>query len=114
MMAVTEFDKTTMMAATFAEAGKHGTAKEMLKGGATGKSAPTHAKSKPYFKALLYGAVSISCYILLFTNEQKVTDICTLGGINAIYPVLAAFFFSFIHGAFASNLLSCLGLTPKK
>ncbi len=112
-MEVTQFDKN-MMTATFAEAGKHGAAKEMLKGGATGKSAPAPVKSKPYFKALLFGAVSISCYVLVFTNEKKVTDICTMGGINTIYPVLAAFFFSFIHGAFASNLLSCLGLQAKK
>lgn len=112
-MAITEFDKT-MMAATFAEAGEHGTAKEMLKGGGAGKSAHAPAKGKPYFKALLFGAVSISCYVLLFSNEKRVTDICTLGGINTVYPVLMAFFFSFIHGAFASNLLSSLGIEAKK
>jgi hypothetical protein len=31
-----------------------------------------------------------------------------------VYPVGAAFFFSFIHGAFASNLLSSIGLEAKK
>jgi hypothetical protein len=112
-METTQFDKT-MMAVAFAEAGEHDTAKEMLKGGAKGKSAHAPVKSKPYFKALLFGAVSISCYVLLFSNERKVTDLCTLGGINTMYPVLMAFFFSFIHGAFASNLLGCLGLEAKK
>jgi hypothetical protein len=113
-METTAFDKN-MMAATFAEAGEHGTAKDILKQGGLGKaSLPAPVKSKPYFKALFFGAVSISCYILLFSNEQRVTDICTLGGVNTIYPVLAAFFFSFIHGAFASNLLSSLGLEAKK
>ncbi len=112
-MEATQFDRI-MMAATFAEAGEHGTAKEMFKGGAKGKSEPSPVKSGPYFKALLFGAVSISCYVLLFSNEKRVTDICTLGGINTVYPVLAAFFFSFIHGTFASNLLSCLGLEAKK
>lgn len=110
----TQFDKT-MMAATFAEAGEHGTAKEIMKDGKKGMAtAPSPVKSKPYLKALFFGSVSISCYVLLFKNERTVTDLFTVGGVNTIYPVLAAFFFSFIHGAFASNLLSCLGLEAKK
>lgn len=112
-MEVTQFDKN-MMAVAFAETGEHGTAKEMFHGGAKGKQVAGPVKSKPYLKALFFGAISISCYVLLFSNEQKVTDLCTLGGVNTIYPVMMAFFFSFIHGAFASNFLSSLGLEAKK
>ena len=113
-MEAIEFDKN-MMAVAFAEAGEHGTAKEILKGGKNGQATvPAPVKSKPYLKTLFFGCISISAYILLFKNEQLVTDIFTMGGWRWVYPVGAAFFFSFIHGAFASNLLSSLGLEAKK
>jgi len=63
---------------------------------------------------VLFGALSVASYFLLFSNEQLVTQTYTLGGWYAAFPVLTAFFFSFVHGAFASNLLSVLGLEAKK
>lgn len=113
-MEATQFDKN-MMAVAFAEAGEHGTAREILNDGKRSKvTAPGPVKSKPYLKTAFFGAISISAYILLFKNEGLVTDIFTMGGWRWVYPVGAAFFFSFIHGAFASNLLSSLGLEAKK
>jgi hypothetical protein len=113
-MEAIQFDKN-MMAVAFAEAGEHGTAREILKGGKKGMAtAPAPVKSKPYLKTLFFGAISMSAYVLLFKNEQLVTDIFTMGGWRWVYPVGAAFFFSFIHGTFASNLLSSLGLEAKK
>lgn len=69
---------------------------------------------KPVGKMVLFGAMSISAYIVLFANESLVTQTFTLGGANAVFPVATAFLFSFVHGAFASNLLSVLGLEAKK
>ena len=113
-MDVTQFDKN-MMAVAFAEAGEHDTAREILKDGKKSKATvPGPVKSKPYLKTAFFGAISISAYILLFKNEKLVTDVFTMGGWRWVYPVGAAFFFSFIHGAFASNLLSSLGLEAKK
>ncbi len=113
-MEATQFDKN-MMAVAFAEAGEQGTAKEILKGGKKSTAtAPAPVKSKPYLKTAFFGAISISAYVLLFKNEQLVTDTFTMGGWRWVYPVGAAFFFSFIHGTFASNLLSSLGLEAKK
>lgn len=74
----------------------------------------TYKKKKPVGKMVLFGAVSAAAYVLLFTNETLITKTFTLGGWYAACPVLTAFFFSFIHGAFASNLLSVLGLEAKK
>ena len=114
-MMTTSFDKN-MSAIAFAEAGEHDTARQILGGNAAkqhGKS-PAPAKSKPYGKTLIFGTISISAYVLLFTNEKLVTEIFTMGGWRWVYPVGAAFFFSFIHGTFASNLLSSLGLEAKK
>lgn len=115
-MELTSFDKT-MSAATFAEAGEHETAKEMLEQGTSPEKmgAPSRkSKPKPYGKTIIFGAISLSAYILLFRNETLVTHTFTMGGWHAVFPVGAAFFFSFIHGAFAGNLLSVLGLEAKK
>ena len=115
-MTITAFDKN-MSAIAFAEAGEHDTARQIL-GGTTkkqfGKAPAPVAKSKPYLKTIIFGTMSISAYVVLFTNEKLVTEIFTMGGWRWVYPVGAAFFFSFIHGAFASNLLSSLGLEAKK
>jgi len=71
-------------------------------------------KKKPYLMTVVVGAVSLSMYVALFTHQEWVTETFTKGGYYAAYPIVAAFLFSFIHGAFASNLLSSLGLEAKK
>lgn len=63
---------------------------------------------------MLFGALSLGAYSLLLSNEALITNTFTLGGWYAALPVGTAFAFSFIHGAFASNLLSVFGLEPKK
>ncbi len=67
-----------------------------------------------FLSTVIFGAISISFYVLLFTNEKLVTDTFTKGGIYTLYPIGTVFLFSFIHGAFASNLLSLLGIEAKK
>lgn len=113
-MKLSNFDKS-MAAVAFAEAGEHDTVRELP--GEGGKKKRTNIqpqKSKPYMKTLLFGAVSLTAYVLLFKNERLITTTFTTGGWYTLFPVLTAFFFSFIHGAFASNLLSVLGLEAKK
>lgn len=69
---------------------------------------------RPVGKMVLFGAMSISAYLFLFSNERLVTQTFTMGGWYAAFPVATAFAFSFVHGAFASNLLSVLGIEAKK
>ena len=71
-------------------------------------------KKRPTGKMIAFGAMSLGAYFLVFSNEHLITQTFTLGGWHAAFPVLTAFAFSFIHGAFASNLLSVLGLEAKK
>ncbi|MBU0482223.1 MAG: hypothetical protein KKG47_14095 [Proteobacteria bacterium] len=114
-MAITNFDKHAM-AATFAEAGEHETAREMLAESKSAKKDPVtapHAR-KPYLQTVIFGIISLSAYLYVFSNEKLVTDIFTRGGVYAAWPIGTALFFSFIHGAFGSNLLSVLGLEAKK
>lgn len=70
-------------------------------------------KKKPYLQTILFGALSLASYILLFVNEEWVTETYTMGGYYVVYPIVTAFWFSLIHGAFGSNLLSTLGLEAK-
>lgn len=114
-MEITSFDKHAS-AAAFAEAGEHETAKEVLGGNdaQTQKSGGTEPAGKPYAKTLIFGALSFVAYIMLFRNEGWVTNTYTMGGWHWVYPIGTAFAFSFVHGAFGSNLLSVLGLEAKK
>ncbi len=115
-MNITTLDKN-MSAIAFAESGEHDTARQILGANATkqyGKSPAPAAKRKPYLKTIIFGTMSLSAYYMLFTNEKLVTQVFTAGGWHWVFPVGAAFFFSFIHGAFASNLLSSIGLEAKK
>ncbi|OKY76826.1 MAG: hypothetical protein BM485_01805 [Desulfobulbaceae bacterium DB1] len=69
---------------------------------------------KPILPTIILGAISLTAYILVFRNEKLVMDTFTMGGWYTAFPLLTALFFSFVHGAFASNLLSSLGLEAKK
>lgn len=94
---------------------KSSTSKRVGTAPTTGKATQTaYRKKRPVGKMVLFGAMSISAYLLLFSNEALVTETFTLGGWHAAFPVMTAFLFSFVHGAFASNLLTVIGLEAKK
>lgn len=81
----------------------------------TGKTTQkAYRPKKPVTKMVLFGAMSMCAYFMVFSNETMVTKTFTLGGWHAAFPVMTAFLFSFVHGAFASNLLTVLGLEAKK
>lgn len=103
-----------MVAATFAEAGEHETARQMLETGKGKQPSPAKGPAKPYLKTIVFGGISLAAYIAVFSNQRWVMDHYTVGGWGTLLPVGTAFFFSFIHGAFASNLLSVLNLEAKK
>jgi len=70
-------------------------------------------KNKPYIKMLVFGVLSLGAYVLLFENINLAMEYFTRGGKYAALIIMTAFFFSFIHGAFASNTLEVFGLTAK-
>ena len=74
----------------------------------------SHRPKRPVSKMFLFGALSAGGYGLIFSHQALMTTTYTLGGWHAVLPVGTAFGFSFIHGAFASNLLSVIGMEPKK
>ena len=94
---------------------KSSTSKRVDTTTSTSKATQTvYRKKKPVGKMVLFGAMSIAAYLFLFSNETLVTQTFTLGGWHAAFPVMTAFLFSFVHGAFASDLLSVIGLEAKK
>lgn len=74
----------------------------------------TGKKKKPYGTAAITGALSIASYIILFSNIDTVMDYFTRGGYYAALPILTVLYFSFVHGAFASSVISLSGLEPAK
>ncbi len=69
---------------------------------------------KTFGRAALFGVVSLALYLAVFTNEHFVRETWAKGGIYAVLPIVTVFVFSFIHGEFANNLMSSLGMVPKK
>ena len=111
---MTIFDKITF-AVAFAEAGEYNTSREFISRTASSEPAtPETEKKNLFLRTLVFSSISILVYILLFENEDWVTTNYTMGSIYAVFPVGTAFLFALIHGAFASNLLSVLGLAAKK
>jgi hypothetical protein len=72
------------------------------------------SKKKPIVKMIIMGIISLSAYIAVFTNQDIITKYATKGGYYAALPIVAVFFFSFVHGPFANYVLSVLGIEPKK
>jgi nicotinamide riboside transporter PnuC len=71
-------------------------------------------KKKPYLLAIFFGIISVASYIAVFSSQKTVTEYTTRGALYAALPVAAALYFSFIHGTFASAVLSVLGIEAKK
>ena len=110
-MELNDFDRH-MSAAAYAEAGEFDTARKILEEGSEKKA--VEKSRRPYLAAVFFGILSLSAYLILFANDKLVMNTFTAGGWHFVLPVGTALFFSFLHGAFASNLISSLGIEAKK
>jgi hypothetical protein len=70
----------------------------------------TSSKKKPVGKMLVTGALSIALYAVLLTNQDLVNSTFGKGGMYALLPIVTAFVFSFIHGAFTGDFWTVLGI----
>jgi phosphate/sulfate permease len=67
-----------------------------------------------YVKLSLSGAISAGLYFLLYSYEKEIMDSFTrTDGLYPVLPVLAAFLFSFAHGAFTGYFWEALGVTAR-
>lgn len=70
-----------------------------------------NAASKPWGATLAWGAASVTCYAVLFANETAVMAAFTrTDGWYPALPVLTAFVFSLVHGAFTGYFWEVLGV----
>jgi len=63
-------------------------------------------------RAVLWGAFSLAGYLLVFLNQDTVTEYFTKGGFYALVVIITALTFSVVHGCFASYILEILGIKP--
>lgn len=61
-------------------------------------------------KTIAFGALSIGMYVALFMNSAVVMTYFTKGMAYAALPIITVFAFSFVHGAFAGNIWTLLGI----
>jgi len=67
-------------------------------------------RRKSRLNALIYGAASIGLYAAVFAYSDQVVSFIAKGGVRALVPVSAVFLFSWVHGSFASNVWTALGI----
>lgn len=67
-------------------------------------------------KAIVYGAASLALYVLLFLYADETVELArrTREGekIWFLVPIVIAFAFSLVHGAFTGSFWDALGLRP--
>ena len=71
-------------------------------------------RRKAAVRALVFGALSACLYGVVFFNQATVTTFFTKGHLFALLPVGAVFVFSYVHGSFASNVWTALGIEASK
>ena len=71
-------------------------------------------RAKAVKSAAIFGLLTAAFYAAIFLNEGTVMKYFTKGGMYALLPVGAAFLVSFIHGAFAGNFWTALGIEASK
>lgn len=64
-------------------------------------------------KVLLFGAMTLLLYALLYVYEDRVLWWTSQGGWYFVFPVAIAFLFSFFHGAFTGYFWEALGVQPR-
>jgi phosphate/sulfate permease len=72
-------------------------------------------KSKPYLHLIVSGMVSGALYLSLYLYEREIMAAFTrTDGWFPVLPVLAAFVFSFAHGAFTGYFWDVLGIKARR
>lgn len=73
------------------------------------------SKGPLYVKLGVSGAISASLYCLLYFYEREILESFTrTEGLYPALPIIAAFVFSFAHGAFTAYFWEALGVTPRR
>ena len=74
------------------------------------------SRSGSVARAIAYGVASVALYVLLFVYADETVEIArrTRDGEKALFlvPIVIAFAFSIVHGAFTGHFWAAIGLKP--
>jgi uncharacterized membrane protein HdeD (DUF308 family) len=71
-------------------------------------------KRKAKVNSLLFGILSVALYAAVFSYADELISYIAKGGVRAVIPVAMVFVFSWVHGTFASNVWTALGIEAAK
>lgn len=74
----------------------------------------TGGKKKPVVKMVAMGIVSIALYAMLLNHQDTVNETFGKGSWYAFLPIVTAFVFSFVHGAFTGDFWTVVGIEAAK
>ena len=67
-------------------------------------------QSRAKLRAAVFGLGSIALYGTLYAFSDTILHYCARGGFYNVLPIGAVFLFSYVHGSFASNAWTALGI----
>ena len=76
--------------------------------------AANSTKKKPVGKMIVMGLISIVLYATLLNHQDMVNETFGKGSWYAFLPIVTAFVFSFVHGAFTGDFWTVLGIEAAK
>ncbi|MGE4551969.1 MAG: hypothetical protein AB7D57_02590 [Desulfovibrionaceae bacterium] len=65
-------------------------------------------------RAAVFGVLAIGLYAAVFTHTDFIMKYWTQGGVSALLPVATVFLFSYVHGSFASNFWTAIGIQASR
>ena len=71
-------------------------------------------RNRPLGKTILFGALSITLYAAVFSHGSVVANFFAKGKWYAALPIATVFIFSLVHGSFAHNIWTLLGIEARK
>ena len=71
-------------------------------------------RSSARTKAAVFGVLSLALYAAVFTFSDQVLHFCARGGFYNVFPVATVFLFSYVHGSFASNAWTAMGIEASR
>ncbi len=67
-------------------------------------------KKKPIAATVVMGIGSAALYVTLLLHQEEVNSTFGRAGVYAVLPILTAFVFSLVHGAFTGHFWTVLGI----
>lgn len=68
---------------------------------------------KPVGRMTVFGLLTVAMYAAVFTHAEVITSMFARGSLWAAGPIATVFAFSYVHGTFASDLWSVLGVNAR-